>query len=60
MNPENWHWPHYVIATIAMIRLFVAAHFHGKPQTGKQDFFASLIVTAFFTCYVLYSGGFWK
>lgn len=60
MNPENWHWPQYIMASLAMINLLLSANMHGKPRTGTFNFFASLTGVILFTGFVLYSGGFWK
>jgi hypothetical protein len=58
MNPEQWHWPQYFIATLTLMNLFGVAHLHGKPRTEKYNFFMSFATTALVTGFVLYSGGF--
>jgi hypothetical protein len=60
MNTENWQWPQYLIASMTVINLLLAAHFHGKPREGKHNFFLAMASTVLLTGFVLYSGGFWK
>lgn len=52
-------WPQYFFLSIMFIGLLIAAHQHGKPRTGKHDFWIQAISTAV-SLVVLYYGGFFN
>lgn len=54
----NWHWPQYVLASLYLIGLLLHARDHGKPKTGKDNFFVAA-VSIVINIVVLHFGGFW-
>lgn len=52
-------WPQYVYMALTLIGLGVILSEHGKPKTGRHNFWFMSFVTAFIY-FLLYSGGFFK
>lgn len=51
--------PQTTMATLLLIGLLFAARDHGKPKTGKDNFWVSLFAAAV-NILLLYWGGFWS
>lgn len=53
------HAPQWICLALIVMGLMVASHDHGKPKTGKNDIWTSIIATVITTS-ILYWGGFFS
>lgn len=55
---ENWHWPQWAYFLLLSVGLLLTARDHGKPKTGKNNFWAAMISIVLVNTF-LFFGGFW-
>lgn len=53
------HWPQIFMIVLLLAGMCLNARDHGKPKTGKDDFWVWLAANVILN-FVLYCGGFWK
>lgn len=52
-----FHWPQITILILYGLQLLIGAAEHGKPKTGENNLFVSIIAVAL-SFWILWSGGF--
>ena len=53
------YWPQITFVTLVVFSLGITLEQHGKPKTGNESFWTSLIATTL-TLWLLYMGGFFN
>ena len=53
------YWPQITFVALIVFSLGITLEQHGKPKTGNESFWLSLISTTL-TMWLLYMGGFFK
>jgi hypothetical protein len=53
------YWPQITLVTLTVFSLGITLGQHGKPKTGNESFWTSLIATTL-TLWLLYEGGFFN
>lgn len=54
----NWHWPQWAFFLLLSVSLLLHARDHGKPKTGKDNFWVAIVSIALLNS-LLFFGGFW-
>ena len=53
------YWPQFTYVALLVFSLGITLEQHGKPKTGKENFWTSLAACAL-AIWLLYEGGFFK
>jgi hypothetical protein len=53
---SSWGWPQMVQACLVLLALGVSLADHGKPKTGRTNFFVTLFAVAVSTTILVFGG----
>lgn len=59
MDINAWGWAQWAYVGMTLIGMLIMANKHGKPKTGTENFWTTVLATS--TCWIfLYYGRFFK